>query len=136
MCRVTGSRHFSRDLPQGSVEIPCMFVFQGNSKYLDKARKLLLTTESPTNDRSRVQASDISKSADSVDPTATTAKVPTNDKVQVSDNNESAGRVEPITTEVPTRVQASKNAITVKPTITANAKAVEVKSVIELDSYN
>ena len=68
--------------------------------------------------------------------TATTAKVPTNDRVQVSDISESAGRVEPTTAEVPTRVQASKNAITVKPTITANAKAVEVKSVIELDSYN
>ena len=43
-----------------------MFVFQGDSKYVDKARKLLLTTEAPTNDCSRVQASDISKSADSV----------------------------------------------------------------------
>ena len=103
---------------------------------MDKARKLLLTTEAPTNDRSRVQASDIRKSADSVEPTATTAKVPTNDRVQVSDISESAGRVEPTTTEVPTRVQASKNAITVKSKITANAKAVEVKSVIELDSYN
>ena len=81
MCRVTGSRHFLRDLPQGGVEISCMFVFQGDSKYVDKARKSLLTTESPTKDRSRMQASDISKSADSVEPTATTAKVPTNDRV-------------------------------------------------------
>ena len=136
LCRVTGSRRFSRDLPQGGVEIPCMLVFQGDSKYVDKARKLLLTTEAPTNDRSRVQASDISKSAGSVEPTATTAKVPTNDRVQVSDISESAGSVEPTTAEVPTRVQASKNAVTVKPTITANAKAVEVKSVIELDSCN
>ena len=109
---------------------------------MDKARKLLLTTEVPTNDRSRVQASDISesveptattakvptndrvqvsgisKSAGSVEPTATTAKVPTNDRVQVSDISENAGRVEPTTAEVPTRVLASKNAITVKPTIT------------------
>ena len=122
-----------------------MFVFQGDSKYVDKARKLLLTTEVPTNDCSRVQASDISESAESVEPTATTAKVPTNDRVQVSgisksagsvkptattakvptndrvqvsDISENAGRVEPTTAEVPTRVLASKNAITVKPTIT------------------
>ena len=161
LCRVTGSRRFSRDLPQGGVEIPCMLVFQGDSKYVDKARKLLLTTEAPTDDRSRVQASDISKSAVSVEPA--TAQVPSNDRVQVSDISKSAGSVQPTTAEVstndrarvqvtdisksannvepttaeaPTRVEASKSAATVKPTTTANAKAVEVKSVIKLDSCN
>ena len=33
MCRVTGSRHYSQGLPQG-VEMPCILVFQGDSKYV------------------------------------------------------------------------------------------------------
>ena len=38
MCRVTGRRHYSQDLLQGGVEVLCMLVFQGNSKYVDKAK--------------------------------------------------------------------------------------------------
>ena len=41
MCRVTGNRQYSRDLPQGGLEIPCILIFTGNSEHLSKARKLL-----------------------------------------------------------------------------------------------
>ena len=31
-CRVTGSRHYSEDLPQGGLEIPCLSLFEGGAK--------------------------------------------------------------------------------------------------------
>ena len=67
VCRVTGRRRHSQDLPQGDVEILCMLVFQGDFKYVDKAKKLLLPTEGSTND----QTSDASKSTLAVEPTST-----------------------------------------------------------------
>jgi len=30
-CQVTGRRQFSRDLPQGGLEIPCLLTSQGNT---------------------------------------------------------------------------------------------------------
>ena len=32
MCKVTGLRRYSSDLPQGSLEVPCRLVFRGTSK--------------------------------------------------------------------------------------------------------
>ena len=40
-CTVTGSRRYSRDLPQGGLEIPCMLHFMGSSKELKKGQNLL-----------------------------------------------------------------------------------------------
>ena len=36
MCKVTGPRHYSSDLPQGGLEILCRLVFRGTSKLLTK----------------------------------------------------------------------------------------------------
>ena len=38
-CRVSGSRQFSADLPQGGLEIPCTLVFQSSSKELKKIKR-------------------------------------------------------------------------------------------------
>lgn len=40
-CQVTERRHFSADLPQGSLEIPCMLTFMGDPNEVANARKLL-----------------------------------------------------------------------------------------------
>ena len=45
-CRVIGTRQYSGDLPQGGMEVPCILTFQGESKEVAKAEKLLkLTSE-------------------------------------------------------------------------------------------
>ena len=41
MCRVTGPRRFSEDLPQGGLEIPCTMTFEGEAKRIAKAKKLI-----------------------------------------------------------------------------------------------
>jgi len=40
-CRITGTRRYSADLPQGGMEIPCQLHFEGNNKDLDKAKNLV-----------------------------------------------------------------------------------------------
>ena len=30
MCEITGTKQYSRDLPQGGMEIPCVYVFRGD----------------------------------------------------------------------------------------------------------
>ena len=40
-CIVTGSRHYSVDLPQGGLEVPCRLQFKGNEKTINKIRPLL-----------------------------------------------------------------------------------------------
>ena len=40
-CHVTGRRQYSRDLPQGGLEIPCVYVFEGQGDDLDKVKKLM-----------------------------------------------------------------------------------------------
>ena len=40
-CRVTASRRYSRDLPQGGLEIPCVLTFQGCEKDIAKVSKLV-----------------------------------------------------------------------------------------------
>ena len=42
-CRVTGSRRYSQDLPQGGLEIPCMLTFRGEAKDIEKIRKIAST---------------------------------------------------------------------------------------------
>ena len=38
-CVVTGPRRYSRDLPQGGLEIPCTLEFKGDKVSIDKVRK-------------------------------------------------------------------------------------------------
>ena len=40
-CRVTASRRYSGDLPQGGLEIPCMLIFEGGAKDVAKVSKLV-----------------------------------------------------------------------------------------------
>ena len=37
-CLITGSRRYSRDLPQGGMEIPCKYTFSGNKDLVEKIR--------------------------------------------------------------------------------------------------
>ncbi len=56
-CRVTGSRHYSEDLPQGGLELPCVYIFSGEPKIIGKVRKLLLsedTLKSPQKKKQKV----------------------------------------------------------------------------------
>ena len=39
-CTIMGGRRYSRDLPQGGVEIPCKLLFQGKPKEIKKVVKL------------------------------------------------------------------------------------------------
>ena len=40
-CQITGRRHYSADLPQGGLEVPCRLQFEGSVKELDKLQRLL-----------------------------------------------------------------------------------------------
>ena len=46
VCKITGTRHYSADLPQGGMEIPCILIFKSQSikecsktEYLTKSAK-------------------------------------------------------------------------------------------------
>ena len=40
-CEVTGNRQYSRDLPQGGLELPCKLTFFGTNKEITKVKQLL-----------------------------------------------------------------------------------------------
>ena len=40
-CRITGVRQHSKDLPQGVLEVPCIYVFTGPSDIVDKTQQRL-----------------------------------------------------------------------------------------------
>ena len=40
-CQVTGARHYSEDLPQGGLEVPCLIKFKGPGKEIKKVIKLV-----------------------------------------------------------------------------------------------
>ena len=44
--RVTGSRQYSRDLPQGGLELPCVYLLEGEANSVEKAHSRLLTLAS------------------------------------------------------------------------------------------
>ena len=71
-CRVTGHRRYSQDLPQGSVEIPCTLVFQGNSKYVEKAKNLLTASKAPFTTSKTIDKVESSSTGD----TATSDHIP------------------------------------------------------------
>ena len=39
LCEVIGGRSYSHDLPQGGLEIPCVYVFQGDETDISKIKK-------------------------------------------------------------------------------------------------
>ena len=42
LCRISGSRHYSADLPQGGLEVLCVLTFRtSNAKDIEKAKKLI-----------------------------------------------------------------------------------------------
>ncbi len=45
-CRVVGERRYSRDLPQGGLEIPCQLEFKGEEYTVNKLKKILSETAS------------------------------------------------------------------------------------------
>ena len=40
-CHITGGRQHSKDLPQGGLEVPCIYVFTGPSDIVDKTKQYL-----------------------------------------------------------------------------------------------
>ena len=40
-CLITGSRRYSRDLAQGGIEVPCIFICSGEPHEISKAKTLL-----------------------------------------------------------------------------------------------
>ena len=40
-CKATGSRKYSRDISQGGLEIPCLQIFTGDPKYIQKVKKAI-----------------------------------------------------------------------------------------------
>ena len=40
-CQVTGARHYSINLPQGGLEIPCKLIFYGESRLIVEVQNLL-----------------------------------------------------------------------------------------------
>ena len=47
-CNVTGSRQYSRDLPQGGLEIPCTLMFEGDETFIEKVKNLMKFTDLST----------------------------------------------------------------------------------------
>ena len=45
--RVTGSRQYSRDLPQGGLKLPCLYLFEGKASVIEKVRSRVLSLTSP-----------------------------------------------------------------------------------------
>ena len=48
---VTDSRQYLNDLPQGGLEVPCVFKFCGEAKIIDKVRKLLPANNEQDSDK-------------------------------------------------------------------------------------
>lgn len=48
-CRIIGSRRYSIDLPQGGLELPCQYTFQGDEILMKKLKKLVIAKTSPRN---------------------------------------------------------------------------------------
>ena len=46
-CVVTGHRHYSVDLPQGGLNVPCHLIFSGENEDIKKMKKLLMRELTP-----------------------------------------------------------------------------------------
>ena len=54
-CVVTGEHCYSRDLPQGGLEVPCLLKFKGQPKYMSKIKKLLAPAGTTNDEEPAVQ---------------------------------------------------------------------------------
>lgn len=61
VCKITGNRHYSKDLPQGGLELPCIYIFSGNSEGLVKVSKLLSSMKYPYTFKSECIASEVTE---------------------------------------------------------------------------
>ena len=50
--RTTERRHYSTDLPQGGLEIPCLITFEGAGKDIWKVMKLISAALTPSTSKS------------------------------------------------------------------------------------
>ena len=59
ICKVTGERLYSRDLPQGGMEIPCRYIFRGQSTDIEKVKKVfnLVFSDADKNIPTMIQSS-------------------------------------------------------------------------------
>ena len=62
--RVTDSRQYSRDLPQGGLEVPCVLKFIGEAKYVENVKILYPTNKEPMNHEEQPAASKKRKLSD------------------------------------------------------------------------
>ena len=69
-CRVTASRRYSGDLPQGGLEIPCLLTFKGTMKDIAKITRLVKYALSSPTDASDEQPPKKKKRCDSPDSTS------------------------------------------------------------------
>ena len=69
-CRVTASRRYSGDLPQGGLEIPCLLTFKGTMKDIAKITTLVKYALSSPTDASDEQPPKKKKRCDSPDSTS------------------------------------------------------------------
>jgi len=53
-CKVTGSRQYSSDISQGGLEIPCLLIFMGDSKYIEKVKKAMSSASATGATKSKV----------------------------------------------------------------------------------
>lgn len=42
ICRITGGRQHSQDLPQGGPELPCVYIFKGDLNLIEKLKKVMI----------------------------------------------------------------------------------------------
>ena len=50
-CRITGSRQYSQDLPQGGLELPCVYIFTGELMLIEKLKKLIMMNRHSTDEK-------------------------------------------------------------------------------------
>ena len=58
-CKVTGSRQYSHDISQGGLEFPCLLIFTGDPKYIQKVKKAMSSASAAA--KSKVATSESSK---------------------------------------------------------------------------
>lgn len=63
LCKVTGSRRYSADLPQGGVEVPCVLTFQ-TSCSVDSERARKLIDQESTLSVTNIKAVEVKKTED------------------------------------------------------------------------
>lgn len=78
LCKVTGLWHYSDDLPQGGLEVPCELTFRGDRKLVAKISRLLRPgkTDCKNPIEIKCEAEKILKTADEENPRNKLKKIP------------------------------------------------------------